>query len=239
MSQTPKIIRLYPQTVDWKLLMNPERLLSGLFQYIVFLFSTTCHEAAHAYVALKGGDPTAAEGGQVSLNPLPHIRREPFGMVVLPILAVVTTGNMIGWASAPYNPAWQRAFPRRAALMSLAGPAMNFFLVLVSGLLLRVGFATGLLEQPGAWLAVSEFLQICFELNLLLGIFNMLPFPPFDGFGVLGLVTGNVGALEKLRLQLSQFSIIGLLIGWQAINYIFPPIYRLAAAVIVGDAATN
>lgn len=217
--------------------MNPDRLLSGLFQYIVFLFSTTCHEAAHAYVALKGGDPTAAEGGQVSLNPLPHIRREPFGMVVLPILAVVTTGNMIGWASAPYNPAWQRAFPRRAALMSLAGPAMNFFLVVLSGLLLRVGVATGVLDMGGAWSAISQFLQICFELNLLLCIFNMLPFPPFDGFGVLGLVTGNVSGLEKLRLQMSQFSFIGLLLGWQAINYIFPPVLRLVATVVIGGAA--
>jgi Zn-dependent protease len=217
--------------------MNPDRLLNGLFQYIVFLFSTTCHEAAHAYVALKGGDPTAAEGGQVSLNPLPHIRREPFGMVVLPILAVVTTGNMIGWASAPYNPAWQRAFPRRAALMSLAGPSMNFFLVIVSGLLLRVGVATGVLDLGGVWSAVSEFLQICFELNLLLGIFNMLPFPPFDGFGVLGLVTGNVSGLENLRLRIGQFSFLGLLIGWQAINYIFPPVLKLVSAVLIGDAA--
>jgi Zn-dependent protease len=214
--------------------MSPDRLLSGLFQYIVFLFSTTCHEAAHAYVALKGGDPTAAEGGQVSLNPIPHIRREPFGMVVLPILSVITSGGMIGWASAPYNPAWQRAYPQRAALMSLAGPAMNFFMMFVSGVLLRVGNATGIFEQPGVWLAISEFLQICFQLNLLLGIFNMLPFPPFDGFGVLALFTGRIGGLENLRMRMSQFSIIGLLIGWQAIRYIFPPVYRIAYGIIVG-----
>jgi Zn-dependent protease len=215
--------------------MNPEVLLSGLFQYIVFLFSTTCHEAAHAYVALKGGDPTAAEGGQVSLNPLPHIRREPFGMVVLPILSVAMSGGMIGWASAPYNPAWQRAYPLRAALMSLAGPAMNFFLVVASGLILRIGVATGMLEQGGVWQAISEFLQICFQLNLLLGIFNMLPFPPFDGFGVLGFVTGRMAGLENLRVQMSRYSIIGLLIGWQAINYIFPPVERVVARILVGQ----
>jgi Zn-dependent protease len=214
--------------------MSPDQLLNGLFQYIVFLFSTTCHEAAHAYVALKGGDPTAAEGGQVSLNPLPHIRREPFGMVLLPILSLVTSGGMIGWASAPYNPAWQRAYPQRAALMSLAGPAMNFFLVIVSGLALRFGLASGLLLQPGVWLAVFQFLNICFRLNLLLGIFNMLPFPPFDGFGVLALFTGRIAGLENLRLQLGRFSIIGLLVGWQAINYLFPPVYGFAAAVLLG-----
>ncbi|MGH9724184.1 MAG: site-2 protease family protein, partial [Candidatus Acidiferrales bacterium] len=63
--------------------MNPNTLVLGVTWYIVFLFSTTCHEAAHALVAKLGGDETAARGGQVSLNPLPHIMREPFGMVVI------------------------------------------------------------------------------------------------------------------------------------------------------------
>ena len=62
--------------------MNPELLVFGLVQYVVFLLSTTCHEAAHALAAKMGGDMTAFEGGQVTLNPLPHVRREPFGMVV-------------------------------------------------------------------------------------------------------------------------------------------------------------
>ena len=64
-------------------------LASGLIYYIVFLFSTTLHEAAHAWVALRGGDPTASRGGQVSLDPRPHIRREPFGMLILPVLSVI------------------------------------------------------------------------------------------------------------------------------------------------------
>jgi Zn-dependent protease len=215
--------------------MSPDFLLTGLLTYIVFLFSTTCHEAAHAYVALRGGDPTAAEGGQVSLNPLPHIRREPFGMVLLPILSLWMSGGMVGWASAPYNPAWQRAYPRRAALMSLAGPAPNFLLVIVSGLLLRVGLTTGMLQQAGAMNAVYVILSIAFRLNLLLGIFNMLPFPPFDGFGVLGLLTGNFAPLENLRLRLRQFSIIGLLLGWQAMNVLYPPAYQLAARILIRE----
>jgi hypothetical protein len=58
----------------------------------VFLFSTTLHEAAHAWAAKLGGDLTAYHGGRVTLDPRPHIRREPFGMVVLPLLSVVTSG---------------------------------------------------------------------------------------------------------------------------------------------------
>src|SRR5258708_2448900 len=105
--------------------MTPEMLAVGVIRYVVFLFSTTCHEASHGLAAKAGGDLTAFEGGQVTLNPVPHIRREPFGMVVVPLLGLFLGGMMMGWASAPYDPAWQRQYPRRAAWMSLAGPAAN------------------------------------------------------------------------------------------------------------------
>ena len=76
-------------------------LADAILFYVVFLFSTTLHEAAHAWVAKLGGDLTAYHGGQVSLDPMPHIRREPFGMVILPLLSAVTTGWPFGFASAP------------------------------------------------------------------------------------------------------------------------------------------
>ena len=78
-----------------------ETIALGFIWYVVFLFSTTCHEGAHALVAKLGGDPTAFYGGQVTLNPLPHIRREPLGTVVVPILSYLFSEWMIGWASAP------------------------------------------------------------------------------------------------------------------------------------------
>ena len=102
--------------------MDPQFLILGVIWYIVFLFSTTCHEGAHALAAKWGGDPTAFHGGQVSLNPLPHIRREPFGLVLVPIVSYFWMHWMIGWASAPYDPNWQAAHPRRSAWMALAGP---------------------------------------------------------------------------------------------------------------------
>ena len=61
----------------------------AIIYYVVFLFSTTLHEAAHAWAAARGGDLTAYHGGQVSLSPIPHIRREPVGMVVLGALLLV------------------------------------------------------------------------------------------------------------------------------------------------------
>lgn len=213
--------------------MNQELLTTGLLTYVVFLFSTTCHEAAHAYVALRGGDSTAAEGGQVSLNPVPHIRREPFGMVVVPIVTLMSGGGMVGWASAPYNPEWQRQYPGRAALMALAGPATNFALVLISGVLLHIAIRREAYGNGGAMQGLMAILEICFRLNLILGIFNLLPFPPFDGFGVLGGLTAKSRALEEFRLRMRQFSIIGLLVGWLAIDRIFPPVLNIAMRLLV------
>src|ERR1700722_5322960 len=82
--------------------MTSQFLAIGLIWYIVFLFSTTCHEGAHALVGHLGGDPTAFLGGQASLNPIPHIRPKPFGLVVFPILTYLPMHWMMAWASAPY-----------------------------------------------------------------------------------------------------------------------------------------
>src|SRR6187431_1047461 len=117
-----------------------------LVWYVVFLFSTTFHEAAHSLVAYWGGDRTAYEGGQVSLDPLPHIRREPFGLVVFPILSFFLWGWMIGWASAPYDPEWARRAPKKYAAMSFAGPAANLLLGAIAFVLIRVGLGAGWFE---------------------------------------------------------------------------------------------
>src|SRR4249920_2382899 len=128
--------------------MDTDALALGVVWYVVFLLSTTCHEAGHALAAKLGGDMTAARGGQVSLNPVPHIRREPFGMVVVPLLSFLAGGWLVGWASAPYSPAWARQFPRRAALMALAGPATNLLLALVAALFIRVGYEWHFFRAP-------------------------------------------------------------------------------------------
>src|ERR1700682_2329265 len=152
--------------------ITPEFLLYGFIWYVAFLFSTTCHEAAHAFVAKRGGDKTASEGGQVSLNPIPHIRREPFGMVLVPLLSYFINQSMIGWASAPFDPEWERRHPRRAGWMALAGPAANFSLMLLAAIGLRVGAQAGWLHRDpltGQPDIVFLTLFVFFSLNLLLG----------------------------------------------------------------------
>jgi len=199
-------------------------------QFVVFLFSTTCHEAAHAFAAYKGGDPTAFNTGQASLSPIPHIRREPFGMVLVPLLCFIAGSPMIGWASAPYDPLWARRYPRRAALMSLAGPLTNFALVLIAALLLNVGAVSGVFHGDGVGRGVLQFLSVLFRLNILLCIFNLIPIPPLDGFPALALVLPEQAALKlfDLGFQIRRFSFLILLLGWQYFGEILDPAERVA-----------
>src|SRR6185436_4556846 len=123
--------------------MMDAQIAIGLVWFLAFLFSTTVHEAMHAFVAWKGGDPTAYHGGQVSLSPIPHIKREPIGMLVVPLLTSLTQGWAMGWASAPYDPLWAARHPQRAALMAAAGPAGNFAIALVAFSILKLGMING------------------------------------------------------------------------------------------------
>jgi Zn-dependent protease len=227
--------------------MTPQFLALGLIWYIVFLFSTTCHEGAHSLVAYLGGDPTAFHGGQVSLNPLPHIRREPVGLVVVPILSYFVAHWMIGWASAPYNPSWQQRYPKRAAWMALAGPVANFALVILAAIAIHVGIFSGAFRVPdsvgfthiveaatsGNAAFAATFLSILFVLNLLLGTFNLLPVPPLDGNTAVTLFMSDATALRFLNWTRSQgFGMAGLLLAWVLYDKIFNFIFRVALAVL-------
>jgi Zn-dependent protease len=216
--------------------LTPELLALGFIYYVVFLFSTTCHEAAHALAAKLGGDNTAALGGQLSLNPIPHIRRSPYGMVVFPLLSFfLFQGGMVGFASAPYDPLWERRHPRRAAWMALAGPAANFTLMLLAALAIRVARSTQLFHGDPVTGHPSFFavaLSIIFSLNLLLGTFNLLPVPPLDGSTAIMLLMPENQAQRYLDwLRGNSYAMAGLLVGlflfWKIFPYIEPVAERI------------
>jgi Zn-dependent protease len=222
-------------------MLTPHVLWLGAIWYIVFLFSTTCHEAAHALVAKLGGDPTAAHGGQVSLNPIPHIKRSPIGTVVVPIISYLTAGWMIGWASAPYDPEWQQRYPRRSALMALAGPAANFSLMIVAAIGIRIGMLAGVFREPvsanfthvtqaitpGAEFAAT-LLSILFVLNLLLAAFNLIPVPPLDGSSAIMLLFSDEAALRYMQFTRQGFGFIGLFVAWYLFDKVFGYIFTFA-----------
>ena len=204
---------------------GPQDLLFGFIAFAVFLFSTTCHEAAHALAGKIGGDPTAAAGGQGSLNPVPHILREPVGMVVIPILSFLFFRSMMGWASAPFDPAWERRHPHRSAWMALAGPAANFTLMLLAALGLRLLNAAGMMYDPvtGYMNFPAHIFYVFFSLNLLLGTFNLLPVPPLDGSTAIMLLMSGERAHRYLDwLRGNSYAMVGLIVGIVIFRRMFP-----------------
>ena len=215
----------------------------GPMWYVAFLLALTVHEAAHALVAKWGGDLTAYEGGQVTLNPAPHIKREPVGTVLVPWLSYILGGWMMGWASAPFDPSWQQRYPHRSAWMALAGPVSNMILVLIAAGGIHLGISMGIFEQPqyikmsrivdaaspGLAGGLAVFFSITFSLNLLLAIFNLLPFPPLDGATVIGLFVSEEKALRIYEtLHNPQLSLIGIIIAWNVFDKLFDPIFTLS-----------
>jgi Zn-dependent protease len=219
----------------------------GVVWYAVLLFSLTFHEAAHAWAARRGGDDTAYLGGQLTLDPRPHIRREPFGMLVFPLVSFAMWHSMLGWASTPFDPAWAQAHPRRAAAMSAAGPAANALLVLFAAIAIRAGLAAGVFHPPasigfdhlvaasagGAAQTAALLLSVLFTLNLLLLVFNLIPFPPLDGASAVGLFFSDEGARRaQAVLGNPRLALAGLLLAWMAMPWIFRPIHRLAVNLL-------
>lgn len=213
--------------------------------YIIFLLSTTFHEAAHAYVAKLGGDLTAYHGGQVSLDPLPHIKREPLGMVVFPLIFLFINGFPFGWASAPYDPIWASNNHRKAALMSLAGPTANLILMLVAGLLLRLGVEQGSFtytqiydsmfgESSYSLSAGVKILSITFFLNSLLFILNLIPLPGLDGSTAITFFMNRKTALSYLEMISNPaLAFISLFLLWKIFPYVFWPAFNFVWGVII------
>ena len=168
-----------------------------VFQLIVFLFAISFHESAHAWMADRCGDPTARMLGRVSLNPIKHI--DPIGTVLLPAIALITHIPMLGWAKpTPVDP---RNFKNPVAddiLTSVVGPISNFIVAVGALLLLAVisfssplghqivvGMQHGLIMADSILVPATLFLYELMWINIMLGVFNLIPVPPLDGSHVL------------------------------------------------------
>ena len=211
--------------------------------YVVFIISVSLHEACHAWAAMRGGDLTAFHGGQVSLDPVPHMRREPFGMILLPVISLLLMGWPIGFASAPYDPEWARRYPRRSAYMALAGPAGNLFLVLLAAFAIRLGMLTGHFCEPdsikmaqigaavgpGLGRGVIQIISMLFSMNLILVCLNLIPLPPLDGSDVITLFM-KPEMIERYRkfIRTPGLSVVGLILAWQLFDPIFNVLFLVA-----------
>ncbi len=165
--------------------ISPEKVLEIVIQVAALLFAVSVHESAHGWVALRCGDTTARDLGRISLNPLKHI--DLFGSLLVPALLAFSGAPIFGWAKpVPVSLRGVRN-PRRANLLvSAAGPLSNFAVALAGGaafFLLRA--APGGVELRGSFfhpLLLVAFYTVL--VNVSLGLFNLVPIPPLDGFGV-------------------------------------------------------
>ena len=161
--------------------LPPDRIYQFLLSYVVLLFSLSVHESAHAWMALRMGDRTAADAGRITLNPIPHI--DPIGTVLMPVLQMLSAGiPLLAWAKP--TPVQARNFRpgmlrRGQILVAGAGPVSNFVLAL----LFTGGFL--IVKATGAELPshhpVMRILSVGLLLNVMLGVFNLIPLPPLDG----------------------------------------------------------
>jgi Zn-dependent protease len=157
----------------------------GLTNYLVLLFSLSFHESAHAWMALKLGDDTAASLGRITLNPLPHI--DPFGTVLMPLLQIFGGIPLIGWAKpTPYDPGRFRrdvSLRRGHISVAVAGPLSNLILTVVFSVLLAITIRAGLPKESTE--PFENIFKTGILLNVSLMIFNLLPVPPLDGSHVM------------------------------------------------------
>ncbi len=146
---------------------------------VILIFSIIAHEVAHGYAADALGDPTARHAGRLTLNPVPHI--DVMGSLLIPGLLVLTGSSIFfGWAKpVPYNPYNLRNSRWGETIVAVAGSVTNLCLAILFGLLAR--FA----PEIGLPLSAAYFASTIAFINLFLGIFNLIPFPPLDGFTAL------------------------------------------------------
>ncbi len=224
-----------------------DQLALGIAWYVVFVASVTLHEASHAFAALKLGDKTAYHGGQVSLHPLPHLRREPFGMIVVPIMTFFLNGWMMGWAWIPMDPIWSRRYPRKAAWVSMAGPAANLVLAILAGIVIRILTWLGPFHPPdritftevlsaqadGLPHTAATILSILFSLNVLLFVFNLIPLPPLDGTGWIVLLLPGEKTQKYRELAANRGTwMVGIVIAWFILRAIYWPMHLVAVNML-------
>jgi Zn-dependent protease len=177
----------------------------------VLVVSMTLHELAHGFVAYRLGDPTAKNSGRLSFNPIRHM--DPLGTAMFFITAIIPNGFIFGWAKpVPVSPYYFKSRQKGMMWVGMAGPLTNFLLAVIFAIVLNLLAPS--LNQAGPvreWLFTLLFLAL--QVNVVLGLFNLIPLPPLDGSRIVGGFLPR-GAYEKWVAldRYGMFVIIGLLV---------------------------
>ncbi len=198
-------------------------LIKVAYFLVALYLSISVHEAAHAWMANRCGDDTARLMGRMTLNPIVHI--DPIGTVLMPLLMVITPLLMpggglgiplFGWAKpVPVNPLRFRDMRKGEVLVSLAGPVSNF--ILAAGALAACWIVIAALGAASSGMVgrigemVLLFLTSLMMLNLVLGLFNLIPIPPLDGSHILGVFLSREAAAKLERFLVPPLNFIILI----------------------------
>jgi Zn-dependent protease len=191
--------------------------------FVALVASIILHEISHGVIALWFGDDTAKRAGRLTLNPAPHI--DPFGSIIIPALGAIANIPVIGWAKpVPVNPNRLRNRRRDMLLVSLAGPATNFTLMIVAAYIARALFEPSMFGRPFDDLPLPVLIALEFaQVNLFLGVFNFLPIPPLDGSALLERALPPAWLPQWHRLAPYGMLLLFALVFWVGLGFIIDP----------------
>ncbi|WP_200804849.1 site-2 protease family protein [Anaerosalibacter sp. Marseille-P3206] len=185
--------------------------IPGLFIAIIF------HELAHGYTAYKLGDPTAKQAGRLTLNPIAHM--DPIGFLSMLIFR-------FGWAKpVPINPMYFKRRKLDTILVSIAGPISNFIMAIISGFIVSSGIIRNSI--------ILEILVITLWYNIMLGVFNLLPFPPLDGSKILASLLPTRYEYMFYKYEKPLHLILIILIISNTIDKMLSPLINMSLNLIL------
>ena len=219
--------------------MNPNTLFQIATWLIPLIIAIVFHEVSHGLVAKRLGDPTAAERGRLTFNPIRHV--DPFGTVILPLILALSHAPIFGWAKpVPVNYRRLRHPRRDMVLVALAGPGMNLLLAIVGALVLAATLTfSANPDSLGSSFVAGNALNFVL-INLFLAVFNLLPIPPFDGGHVVqGLLppplAQSFGKLGRYALPVLVVLLLVLpMLGINVVGHLVSPLVDRLATGLLG-----